>query len=131
MPNLIHLKRTASQSQIDFNPVEITFSRETKILNNISGSLETIKSTYTETIRITKQNNTTAQLTQDLGLSFNKSGYVLLGNYSSNMKCNKDVTDFFIHNNEYYKITSVMINYEKSQITSVQAIAEVVESWQT
>lgn len=131
MPNLITLKRNKAQEQIDFNPQEITFTRQTSVLNDETGSLEIIESEYTETIRITKTNNMSAQLTQDLGLDFKKSGYVLLGNYSSGMKCNKNITDFFTYNNERYKITSVMVNIEKSSVTSVQAIAEVVAEWQT
>lgn len=131
MPNLVTLKRNKAQEQIDFNPQEITFTRKTETLNNITGSLETVETNYTETIRITKQNNVTIQANQDLGLNFKKSNYVLLGNYESNMQCNKYVTDFFTYNNEWYKITSVMINIEKDSVTSVQAIAEVMEEWQT
>lgn len=131
MPNLITLKRIKAQEQIDFNPQEITFNRQTMALNETTGSLETTLSNYTETIRITKQNNLTIQVNQDLGLNFKKSNYVLLGNYESNMKCNKYITDTFIYNNELYKITSVMTNIEKNSVTSVQAIAEVMEEWQT
>lgn len=130
MQNLITLKRTVAQNQIDFNPTEITFNRKEQVLNESTGSLDTIESTYTETIRITKQNNTTIQVNQDLGINFKKSGYVLLGNYESDMKCNKFVTDTFKYLNEWYKITNVMVNIEKDSITSVQAIAEVMEEWQ-
>lgn len=130
MQNLITLKRTVAQNQIDFNPTEITFNRKEQVLNESTGSLDTIESTYTETIRITKQNSTTIQVNQDLGINFKKSGYVLLGNYESDMKCNKFVTDTFKYLNEWYKITNVMVNIEKDSITSVQAIAEVMEEWQ-
>lgn len=130
MQNLITLKRTVAQNQIDFNPEEITFQRQEQVLNDETGSMDIVESTYTETIRITKQNSISIQANQDLGLNFKKPNYVLLGNYESNMKCNKNVTDFFTYRNERYKITSTMVNIEKTSITSVQAIAEVMEEWQ-
>jgi hypothetical protein len=124
------LKRNKAQEQIDFNPTEITFYRKEEVFNNTTGSLDTIESNYTETIRITKQNSTTIQVNQDLGVNFKKQGYVLLGNYESQMKCNKFVTDYFNYLGENYKLTNVMVNMEKNSITSVQAIAEVMEQWQ-
>lgn len=128
MPNLITLKRNKAQEQIDFNPQEITFNRQTSVLNSTTGSLEYSNTSYTETIRITKTNNLAIQLNNEIGLNFKKQGYVLLGNYESNMKCTKNITDTFIYNDEWYKITSVMTNIEKDNITSVQAIAEVMEN---
>ena len=129
MPNLIQLKRTVAQSQIDFNPSNITFDREEITYNDTTGSLNYTNSQYIETIRITKTNNMKPQLTQALGLDFKKEGYVLLGNYQSNMKATKNIKDYFTLDAQRYKITSVMINKEKDEITSIQAIAEVVENW--
>lgn len=129
MLNLITLKRNKAQESINFNPTTITFTRKETILNSITGSLDMIESEYTETIRITKQNNLAISINQDLGVNYKKSGYVLLGNYESNMKCNNNITDFFYYNDELYKITSTMVNIEKTEVTSIQAIAEVVNKW--
>ena len=131
MPNLIEIKRKVAQDQINFNPFEITFTRETKTINETTGSLTTNTSSYTEIVRITKTNNQKSIIGQDIGIEIKKEGYLILGNYNSNMKCNKFITDSFELDDKKYRITSVMNNEEKGSTTSVQAIAEVVDKWQT
>lgn len=118
------LKKNKAQEQIDFNPSEITFDRVENVYNETSGEFDKVETSYTETIRITKKNSFKISVNQDIGINNKADSFVLLGNYLSNM--DNKYKDKFTYDGERYEIKSVIKMKEKGEITSVQAIAEVI-----
>lgn len=125
--NLIDIKRNMASMSINNNPTTLTINRSVVSINSSTGGKSIVDDTFNITCRVTKVNNSNRLANEFIGVQSIYNGAVILADYNAPFMSDMEKYIYtFDYDNQKYSVKSVMINREKTEITSIQVICEVV-----